>query len=126
MTKQLSLGLGPGPLNASVGSLRPIHYLGSKLRVVDEIVKLLDEVSPGTGRVCDLFSGSGVVSSALIYNRPVTAVDVQEYACLLAEASFLGGRDMTESLRVWSDRWKHEPLREALLQAFRPLLDLES
>ena len=41
---------------------RPIHYLGSKLRMVDEIVEAVDKVDPSKARVCDLFAGSGTVS----------------------------------------------------------------
>ena len=41
---------------------RPIHYLGSKLRLLPEIERLVDELDPSKGRVCDLFSGSGTVS----------------------------------------------------------------
>jgi len=66
--------------------LRPIYYLGSKLRMLDSIKKALDDVDPARGRTCDLFSGSGVVSSGLTFTRRVIAVDIQEYARVLSEA----------------------------------------
>ncbi len=41
---------------------------------------------PGGGRVLDLFSGTGVVAAHFVSRRPVLAVDVQEYARVLAAA----------------------------------------
>jgi adenine-specific DNA methylase len=66
--------------------VRPIHYLGSKLRLADRIVDAIDSIDGGDGRVCDLFAGSGTVSAALATRRPVTAVDVQEYSRVLCSA----------------------------------------
>ncbi|HGF7657952.1 TPA: DNA adenine methylase, partial [Enterococcus faecium] len=48
---------------------RPIHYLGSKLRMIDHLEQIIDEVDPSKGRVYDLFSGSGTVSAYLNRNR---------------------------------------------------------
>jgi 16S rRNA G966 N2-methylase RsmD len=60
--------------------------MGSKMRVVDAIRAAIDTVDPENGRVLDLFSGSGVVAADLARNRPVTTVDIQEYARVLASA----------------------------------------
>ena len=65
---------------------RPIHYLGSKLRILDYIRNTLDEVEPTGGGVCDLFAGSGTVSKYLAGSRPVTAVDIQEYSRVICSA----------------------------------------
>ena len=65
---------------------RPIHYLGSKLRMVDAIVDAIDKVDPSRGRVCDLFAGSGTVAGMLARTRSVTAVDIQEYSRVLCSA----------------------------------------
>ena len=77
------------PLN-DVGAVsrafRPIHYLGSKLRMVDAIVKAVDKADPSKGRVCDLFAGSGTVAGVLARSRSVTAVDIQEYSRVLCSA----------------------------------------
>lgn len=59
---------------------RPIHYLGSKLRILDFIEETIDELDPNKGKVCDLFSGSGSVSFKLSKTRPVLSVDIQEYS----------------------------------------------
>src|SRR4051812_30434396 len=65
-------------------TFRPIHYMGSKARLVELIGATIDLVDPGNGPILDLFSGSGVVATPLSRERAVTAVDVQEYARILA------------------------------------------
>ena len=86
---QWPLVLPENPLDgggAATKAFRPIHYLGSKLRMVDEIVEAVDEVDPSKARVCDLFAGSGTVSGVLARTRSVTAVDIQEYSRVLCSA----------------------------------------
>lgn len=70
----------------SLDVFRPIHYLGSKLRILDFIEKTIDEMDPNKGMVCDLFSGSGSVSFKLSKSRPVTSVDIQEYSKTICSA----------------------------------------
>jgi adenine-specific DNA methylase len=65
---------------------RPVHYLGNKSRVLDEIVAVVDEVAPPQAMACDLFAGSGVVSRRLAMQRPVLASDIQEYSRVLVSA----------------------------------------
>jgi len=65
---------------------RPIHYLGSKLRLVEPLRLALDQVDPGRGPVVDLFAGSGTVSAALASSRDVVSVDIQEYSRVLCSA----------------------------------------
>lgn len=69
---------------------RPIHYLGSKLRVLPSIRQAIDRVDPSGGPVCDLFSGSATVSRYFSQSRRVLAVDIQEYARVLADAVLNG------------------------------------
>ena len=67
-------------------AIRPIHYLGSKLRFVDFIRSTIDTVDSTGGYVCDLFAGSGTVSKYLSNTRPVISVDIQEYARVICSA----------------------------------------
>lgn len=67
-------------------TFRPIHYLGSKLRILDFINTIIDEIDPSKGQVCDLFSGSGSVSRHFSKNRPVVSVDIQEYSNVICNA----------------------------------------
>src|SRR5580765_794013 len=78
------------PLRAN--AFRPIHYMGSKARLVDLIGATVDLVDPNGGSVLDLFSGSGVVAASISRERAVTAVDVQEYSRVLALALMLPAR----------------------------------
>ena len=62
---------------------RTIHYLGSKLRLLDPIRRAVAAVAPVGQPVCDLFAGSGIVSLALASDWDVTSVDIQEYSRVL-------------------------------------------
>jgi adenine-specific DNA-methyltransferase len=66
--------------------VRPIQYLGSKVRLLDAIGAAIDRVDPAGGPAIDLFAGSGVVAARLAERRPVTAVDIQEYSRVLCSA----------------------------------------
>ncbi len=83
---QLLLPIDDAVLASEPEVWRPIHYLGSKLRMVDPIRTAIDRIDPGKGPVCDLFAGSGTVSAALAKSREVTAVDIQEYSRVLCSA----------------------------------------
>lgn len=82
---RLPIGAFPEPV-AEPAIWRPIHYLGSKLRLVEPLRLALDQVDPARGPVCDLFSGSGTVSAALAASRNVISVDIQEYSRVLCSA----------------------------------------
>lgn len=62
---------------------RTIHYLGSKLRLLDPIRRAVAAVAPVSQPVCDLFAGSGIVSLALASDWDLTSVDIQEYSRVL-------------------------------------------
>lgn len=70
--------------------IRPIQYLGSKLRLLDQIIERIQDTAPKAEKVCDLFSGSGVVARALADRYQVTAVDVQEFAAVLSRGLLRG------------------------------------
>lgn len=92
-------------------TFRPIQYLGSKARIVDRIRETLDDVDPARGLAVDLFSGSGVVAANLARTRPVVAVDVQEYARVLAAALLSPARleeEQIDSLETQAEEWSTE------------------
>ncbi len=72
-------------------NIRPIHYLGSKLRIMDDIGSVVLKLDPYGGRICDLFSGSGTVSGYFRDKRPVTSIDIQEYSKILCGAVLSSG-----------------------------------
>lgn len=67
-------------------SLRPIHYLGNKSKIVDEIASTIGDLAGRGAVVCDLFAGSGVVSRRLAREHSIIAADVQEYSRVLTQA----------------------------------------
>lgn len=113
------------PDSAAIDVWRPIHYLGSKLRVLDPICNLLDQVDPQRGRLCDLFAGSGTVSVAMAAGRAITAVDIQEYSRILCSALLQPStisKIEAEQMQRLAIRGK---LYEQLKWAAEPLIDYE-
>jgi adenine-specific DNA-methyltransferase len=109
----------------SAHTWRPIHYLGSKLRVVDPISDLLDQVDPQRGRLCDLFAGSGTVSAAMAPQRAVTAVDVQEYSRILCSALLQPATISEVEARSFHDLALNGAFREELTWAAEALVEYE-
>lgn len=103
---------------------RPIHYLGSKLRILDFIQNAVDDVSPSGGRVCDLFAGSGTVSMHLSRIRPVTSVDIQEYSRVLCSA-LLKPSSFEHPVNWFVDNCKNSKDYDRLLWCSQPLVDYE-
>lgn len=105
-------------------AIRPIHYLGSKLRMLEAIKSAVDFVDKTDGVICDLFSGSGVVSEYLIQFRDVISIDIQKYSSVLSEASIkkinigINATDITKSIQQSS-------VLTELLCAFSKLLEYE-
>ncbi len=101
---------------------RPIHYLGSKLRLVNDIRNAVEDLDPTGGCVCDLFAGSGTVSRFLSLSRPVVSVDIQEYSRVLCEA-------ILQPLKIrqpLSDVCKNSEHFERLHWALEPLIEYEN
>lgn len=73
-------------LPVSNKTFRTVHYLGSKLRILDFIKEVIDELNPQKDGVCDLFSGSGSVSQHLSGERKVISVDIQQYSNVICSA----------------------------------------
>lgn len=111
-------------MRANTEPFRPIHYLGSKLRILDAIEDAIDELDPTKGRVCDLFSGSGTVSLELSKQRPVTASDIQEFSRVLASALLRQPHKLPNCSTLW-DKAMRSNLFTVLSGALDGLLDYE-
>jgi len=92
------------PVPGDESSFRLVHYLGSKLRAIDAIRSIVEDVVPTGGRVCDLFAGSGAVSLGLRHRWATTSVDIQEYSRVLCSAVLTQAPDRTRSGFLWRDR----------------------
>ncbi len=104
---------------------RPIHYLGSKQRLLPEIRAVIDELDPAGGRLCDLFSGSGSVAGYIGQERPVTAIDVQEYARVVCSALLRPVHFSPGDLVKAVEEVQASAEAKALNWAFQPLINYE-
>lgn len=104
---------------------RPIHYLGSKLRILDVIQSTIDEIDPTGGGVCDLFAGSGTVSKHLSKTRPVTSVDIQEYSRVICSALLKPFAEVYE-INSFTDSCKNSEHYRKLLWAIEPMIKHEA
>lgn len=105
-------------------SFRPIHYLGSKLRLIPAIRSVLNRVAP-TGPLCDLFAGSGTVSIAMADTRPVVSVDIQEYSRLICSASLAPPPNILSLGVALRSSAQESTLLSRLRNALKPLLEYE-
>ena len=101
---------------------RTIHYLGSKLRLLAPIRRAIESVAPPGQPICDLFSGSGVVSLALASDWDVTSVDIQEYSRVLCSGLTSPPADAPGQGRRLRDRASSGSFRQQLRQSLSPLL----
>lgn len=128
-SQQLDLGL-QGTSSAShddsAASFRPIHYLGSKLRLAPAIAKALDTADASRGTVLDLFAGSGTTAHTLAGNRRVIASDIQEYSRVLCSALLACSKPPADfESRLSKCLNAHNPLTSTLRNAIDPLIQYE-
>lgn len=105
-------------------AFRPIHYLGSKLRILEFIKETIDDIDPTNSRVCDLFAGSGTVSQYLGKYRPVTAVDIQEYSRVITSAAILPLKANLQVEQVISQCMNSEHFKK-LSWCLEPMIEYE-
>ncbi|MCK5841533.1 MAG: DNA adenine methylase [Candidatus Sabulitectum sp.] len=75
------------PLDVPKSTCPPtvIKYMGSKRKILSFIVNSIRDVHDGE-LICDLFSGTGIVGSALKNDARIWSNDIQEYSSILANA----------------------------------------
>jgi len=105
---------------------RIIHYLGSKLRIIQPIRDAMAEVTPPGGTICDLFAGSGAVALGLSERWDVVAVDIQEYSRVLCSAILFPPNDAASGARLLANEARRSALRTTLRESLQPLLSFES
>lgn len=105
--------------------IRPIHYLGSKLRILETIKENIDKLDPNNGRVCDLFSGSGTVAKYLSKYRPVTSVDIQEYSRVICSALIANNDYKEVNIKNFIDNCINSTQYNNLIWAMQDLINYE-
>ena len=128
-SQQLDLGLqgtSSSSHDGSTASFRPIHYLGSKLRLAPAIARALDTADASRGTVLDLFAGSGTTAHTLAGNRSVIASDIQEYSRVLCSALLSCSKPPSDfESRLLKCLDTHNPLTSTLRNAIDPLVQYE-
>lgn len=105
---------------------RPIHYLGSKLRLAPAIAEALDDADNTGGTVLDLFAGSGTTALALASHRRVVASDIQEYSRVLCSALLMQRPQSEKVVSTFASKIQAgSPLVDALRHAVEPLIEFE-
>jgi adenine-specific DNA-methyltransferase len=128
---QLALDLLDDPEAARVAgprsaTFRPIHYLGSKLRLAPAIADALDDADATRGTVLDLFAGSGTTALALTGHRRVVASDIQEYSRVICSALLTQRPSTGDIVSTFADRLQAgSPLVDALRDAVEPVVEFE-
>lgn len=104
-------------------SFRTIHYLGSKLRVLEFIKRVVDEFDSERNGICDLFSGTGSVSQYFSSERKVVSVDIQNYSNIICSALLVPSSD--EFTRSFTKKLRNSKFIAEYLKVFEPLITLE-
>jgi adenine-specific DNA methylase len=104
-------------------SFRTIHYLGSKLRVLEFIKQVVDELDYEKNGICDLFSGTGSVSQYFSSERKVVSVDIQNYSNIICSALLIPSSD--EFTRSFTKDLHTSKFVAEYLKVFEPLITLE-
>lgn len=111
-------------ISSNNGTFCPIHYLGNKSRLSDEIVSRLLSEKKGDGAIADLFAGTGVISNAISENIGcVVACDVQYYSQVLTSSLILDYPDPGFQLAKWINEAKAN--YQKLLEAYALLIEFE-
>lgn len=104
---------------------RPIHYLGSKLRMLDFIEESINEIDSEKGGVCDLFTGSGSVSFHLSKSRPIVSVDIQEYSKVICSAILQKKHLDSQFVNDFLNNCKNSAHSDILFKTVKPLIEYE-
>ena len=104
---------------------RPIQYLGSKLKLVNEISEII-ESNKTSNTVCDIFSGSGVVSHYLANKNNVVSIDIQYYSKIITSALTDGVKFTEDEINDFiNDSINNNSIFE-LNKIYEPLISLEN
>ncbi|MDV3597884.1 DNA adenine methylase [Elizabethkingia anophelis] len=104
-------------------SFRTIHYLGSKLRVLDFIKQVVDELDPERNGICDLFAGTGSVSQYFSKERKVVSVDIQNYSNIICSALLFPNSN--EFIYSFPEKLNNSDFLNEYLKIFEPLILIE-
>lgn len=124
LTDRSSVALRDNPQIADeFKPFRAIHYLGSKLRMLEFIKGVADKEDPSKGAIIDLFSGAGSVSHYFSNSRRVISVDIQEYSKVICKALLNPCTD--KEILKYGDRMRLSSIKPKIEKAIYPLIEYE-
>jgi adenine-specific DNA methylase len=106
-------------------NLRPIQYLGSKKRLLQEILAIVGNLVKPNDSICDLFSGSGVVTHALSQDYKVISVDIQKYATILSETLVNQPKLTNNLVEKFLIDVQNDKMTKYFFEIFKPIHNLE-
>lgn len=80
-------------------SIQFIKYMGSKTKILPFVINGIEEAYGG-GVICDLFAGSGTLSSALGRQCTIVSNDIQSYSSTLSKAYLTDWNDSSISSEI--------------------------
>jgi len=110
-------------LPAANKTFRTVHYLGSKLRILDFLKEVIDEIDPKKSGICDLFSGSGSVSQHFSTERKIISVDIQQYSNIICSAILSPIND--EFLNTFINRVRSSGKVENNIASLKEIIEFE-
>lgn len=106
-------------------NIRVIQYLGSKLKILEDIKKEIDKITVNNGIVVDLFAGTGVVAGYLARDYCVIANDIQAYSSLITSVLINNlHTNITYEDLIASESYKRN--KSSLQKLFKDILLYES
>ncbi|MDD5698600.1 MAG: DNA adenine methylase [Victivallaceae bacterium] len=114
------------PLNQN--PIRPIQYMGSKFRVLDQIGPYLRSVTPAGGVFLDAFTGTTCVAQTMLDHATVITNDVMVYAKVFADVFVVGpSRGDLPLIRVTDLQatTTYQQNKAKLLNIYSELIDIE-
>lgn len=107
-------------------AFRPIQYLGSKKRLLPNILELIQKVTKkDNATICDIFSGSGVVTQFLSKKYNTISVDIQRYSTILS-SSLINNKTTHDTLNTFINEISTEQNYNLDKKRFSELIQYES
>lgn len=115
-----------GTSNDFYDNTRIVYYLGSKYRILPQVINKISRVAKKGSGVCDLFSGSGSVAVELSKSYNIVTVDIQEYSRVLCSA-LLNSPAVKDpvSWKLIRNKALESNFRKNLIESLSELLEIE-
>lgn len=104
-----------------------ITYLGNKRKLIDkiafEVEEILNELGLEKVKICDIFSGSGIVARRLKqYASTIYVNDLEEYSCIINDCYLTNKEDFNDNFyeKLYNDISKAERIEGIISKNYAP------